>query len=70
MSVNRAGILTVRKTKRDAGPKHVRVRDGKLRHPHRFSGPIYVDDGFFRPFYMWMTEFSVTYTLPNFFQFP
>jgi hypothetical protein len=42
---------TVRKkTKRDAVPKH--KCDGKFRHPHRFSGPINVDDGFFRSFFV------------------
>jgi hypothetical protein len=44
---------SVRKTKCDAGPKHVRtVCDGKFRHPHRFSSSIYVDAGFFRSFYV------------------
>jgi hypothetical protein len=47
---------TVRKTQRDAGPKH--EGDGKFRHPHKTIGKIlhiqrsgrsiYVDDGIFR----------------------
>jgi hypothetical protein len=47
-------LYTVRKTKRDTGPKH--VCDGKIRHPHRTIGKIrhpssrwiYMDDGIFR----------------------
>jgi hypothetical protein len=35
---------------RDAGAKH--KGDGKFRQSHRLSGPIYVDDGFFRPIYV------------------
>jgi hypothetical protein len=41
-----------------AGPQH--ERDGNFRHPHRSSGLIYVDDGFFRLF-TWMTAFSITH---------
>jgi hypothetical protein len=36
---------------RDTGVKH--KGDGKFRQSHhRLSGPIYVDDGFFRPIYV------------------
>jgi hypothetical protein len=35
---------------RDAGPQH--EGDGKFRRPHRSSGLIYVDGGFFRLFYV------------------
>jgi hypothetical protein len=38
---------TVTDAKLDADPKY--VVDGKFRHPHRSSGPTYVDDAFFRP---------------------
>jgi hypothetical protein len=53
------GELTVRKIKRDAGPKH--VCEGKFHHP---SGSIYsmwVMDISIRPMTMWMTDFSITY---------
>jgi hypothetical protein len=43
-------IYTVRKAKRDAGPKH--VGDGKFRQQNRLSSPIYVVGGFFRFFYV------------------
>jgi hypothetical protein len=35
---------------RDGGEKH--EGDRKFRPLHRLSGPIYVDDGFFRPIYV------------------
>jgi hypothetical protein len=35
---------------RDAGAKH--KGDGKFRQSHRLSGPIYLDDGFFRLVYV------------------
>jgi hypothetical protein len=35
---------------RDAVAKH--MCDGKFRQPHRLSGPIYVDDGFFRQIFV------------------
>jgi hypothetical protein len=44
-------ILTVKKAKRDAGPKH--VGDGKLRHPHKLSGLIYDGDEFFQSIYVY-----------------
>jgi hypothetical protein len=46
-------VYTIRKAKRDAGPKHVRtVGDRKFRQLHRLSGQIYVVGGFFRSFYV------------------
>jgi hypothetical protein len=42
---------TVKKTKRDVGPKH--VGEGKFRHPRRSTGSIYVDNGFFRLIYVY-----------------
>jgi hypothetical protein len=47
----------LKKAKCDAGPKHVRVWDGKCCHSRRSSGPIYVVDGFFRLIYV-ETDFS------------
>jgi hypothetical protein len=48
-----------KKNKCNAGAKHVGA--GKFRHLRRSSGPIYVDDGFFRS----MTEFqSPAYCAP------
>jgi hypothetical protein len=44
VSVINSYLYTVKNAcKRDAGPKL--VWDGKFHHPHRLSGPIYVDDG-------------------------
>jgi hypothetical protein len=43
-------MYTVKKNKRYAGVQHVGA--GKFRHRRRSSGPIYVDDGFFRSIYV------------------
>jgi hypothetical protein len=55
---------SVKKTKREASKKKREGEkpkgDGKFRQSYRLT---YVDDGFFRPICMWMTEFSVTLVL-------
>jgi hypothetical protein len=40
-------MYTVKKTMRDAGAKH--KGDEKFPKSRRLNGPIYVDDGLFRP---------------------
>jgi hypothetical protein len=40
----------LKKVMRDGGANHVGV--GKFRHLRRLSGPIYMDDGFFRSVYV------------------
>jgi hypothetical protein len=37
--------------------------NGKFGDPHRSSGLIYVDGGFFRLFYTLMTAFAITHKL-------
>jgi hypothetical protein len=47
---NKFYCALLKKARRNTGAQHVAA--GKFRHPRRSSGPIYVDDGFFRSIYV------------------